>query len=278
MNEFRFVEPDFQMSFSDKLSRKDREVYQIRYKSWGDIDIYGWYARPSGKGNWPAVLEFPGHGGWMEPQMEYRDLAVLSLDIRGHGMSRGVVDPGFPGYLTCGIEQPETYIYRGAFMDSLRGVEFLRRRSEVNPLKIGVSGISQGGALALVTAALDGKVCFCTMDVPFLSDFVNYLEISDWPASEFNDYLRKNEAASLDNILQVLSYFDIKNHAPQVTVPVLMATGLMDSVCPPRTNFAVYNAIPSEKSYIAYPMGDHNSTVIDHRVTKKEWILKQLES
>jgi len=40
---------------------------------------------------------------------------------------------------------------------------------------------------------------------------------------------------------------------PRVKAKVLMGTGLMDSICPPSTQFAAYNKINSEKMLKIYP-------------------------
>ena len=38
-----------------------------------------------------------------------------------------------------------------------------------------------------------------------------------------------------------------------------MATGLMDTICPPSTQFAVYNKIKSKKEMVLYPDFGHES-------------------
>lgn len=38
-----------------------------------------------------------------------------------------------------------------------------------------------------------------------------------------------------------------------------MVTGLMDKVCPPSTQFAVYNNIKSKKEHIIYPDFGHEN-------------------
>ena len=37
----------------------------------------------------------------------------------------------------------------------------------------------------------------------------------------------------------------------------MMATGLMDTICPPSTQFAAYNKISSNKKHILYPDFGH---------------------
>jgi cephalosporin-C deacetylase-like acetyl esterase len=59
--------------------------------------------------------------------------------------------------------------------------------------------------------------------------------------------MNNHPEAKWDDVFKVLSYFDIKNLAPWISCPVIMAAGLQDETCPPHTNFAGYNQITSEK-------------------------------
>jgi cephalosporin-C deacetylase len=54
-----------------------------------------------------------------------------------------------------------------------------------------------------------------------------------------------------------LGYIDVQHLAPRITGEVLMLTGLMDTVCPPSTQFAAYNKITSKKNVIFYPDFGH---------------------
>ena len=72
-----------------------------------------------------------------------------------------------------------------------------------------------------------------------------------------------NEAAqekgmSQEDLLKVLSYFGMKNFSDRIKCPLIMGVGLQDDVCPVHTNFAGFNMVPSEKSWICYPKSKHN--------------------
>ena len=61
-----------------------------------------------------------------------------------------------------------------------------------------------------------------------------------------------------EDLHKTLSYFDVMNFTDKIECPVFMAIGLQDPVCPPHTNFAGYNHIRSEKSWVCYPEAGHN--------------------
>ncbi|MEY4906142.1 MAG: hypothetical protein RLZZ292_3957 [Bacteroidota bacterium] len=271
------VAPDYKIEKQINKCTVTHDVYLVEMRSLGNVRVHGWYAVPKKlKGRLPAILHVQGYSSSLEPDTRETDFVTFSLNIRGHGNSKDDVDPGFPGYLWSGVEQKETYIYRGAYMDCIRAIDFLVSRSEVNTEKIVVEGGSQGGALSYVTAALDQRVHYCLADVPFLSDFPNYFKLAKWPANEFEKYVSKTKA-DWQKIYGVLNYFDIKNFTPRITCPVLMGVGLLDETCPPAINFAAFNNLASkDKNYLLYPTSGHALSG-EHGVLKMQWLREKVK-
>ena len=54
-----------------------------------------------------------------------------------------------------------------------------------------------------------------------------------------------------------LGYIDVQFLCPRIKAEVFMAVSLMDTVCPPSTQFAAYNKIRSKKSMVLYPDFGH---------------------
>ena len=54
-----------------------------------------------------------------------------------------------------------------------------------------------------------------------------------------------------------LGYIDNQHLAPRIRAEVLMGTGLMDTICPPSTQFAAYNKISSPKNVSIFPDYGH---------------------
>jgi cephalosporin-C deacetylase len=268
------VAPDFKIELNEKLTTDRVEVFDVEMKSLQNVRVRGYYTRPIGKDRLPAILHVQGYSSVMTAFSLDNTVAAFFLNIRGHGNSRDDINPGFPGYLLTGIDRPESYIYRGAYMDCIRAIDFLCSRAEIDTSRIAVEGGSQGGALSIATTALDKRVKLCMADVPFLSDFKNYFEIASWPAGEFKSYISKT-GKKWEDLYAVLDYIDIKNMTPSITCPVIMGVGLYDDVCPPAINFAAYNNLKSEdKTYILYPQSGH-SLPGSHYEVKMEWMKKR---
>jgi cephalosporin-C deacetylase len=271
------VEPQFKLIRQDERCTDTREIYLLEMRSLGNILVRGWYMRPVKEGVYPAILHVQGYSSSLTPNNLYPgdDMVALALNIRGHGNSRDDVDPGFPGYLLYHLDDKELYIYRGAFMDCIRAVDFLYSRDEVDKSRIAVEGGSQGGALSFATAALDNKrIDLCVPHVPFLSDFRDYFKLVGWPAGEVMQFIAEHPDISEEEVYHTLSYFDIKNLAPWIKAPVLMSIGLKDETCPPHTNFAAYNQLTVPKQYIVYPEAGHGLPGAYEKV-KFDYIRKQ---
>lgn len=54
-----------------------------------------------------------------------------------------------------------------------------------------------------------------------------------------------------------LGYIDVQHLCSRIRAETLMAVGLMDTICPPSTQFAAYNKIPAKKSLKIYPDFGH---------------------
>ncbi len=271
------VDPQFKLIRQDKLCTATREIFLVEMRSLGNVLIRGWYMRPVKKGVYPAMLHLQGYGSAKGPQNLYQgdDMVSLALNIRGHGNSQDHINPGFIEYLQYNLNDKELYIYRGAYMDCLRAVDFLFSRSEVDTSRVAVEGGSQGGALSFATAALDNeRIDLCVPHIPFLSDFRDYFKVAGWPGGEIIQYFKDHPEIPENEFYKTLSYIDIKNLAPWIKAPVLMSVGLMDQVCPPHINFAAYNQLIVPKEYIVYPYAGHGLPG-EYYATMMDYIRKQ---
>jgi len=248
-----------------------RQVYEVTLLSAGGVRVRGWLEVPRAEGPHPCLIRVPGYGSSMWPlgsdlQGTGKDLVVFSFNPRGHGNSQDDVSGQPQDFWIRGLDSPDTYYYRGAYLDCVRAVDFVATRREVDSERIAVWGGSQGGGFALATAALDPRIDLCLADIPFLCDWVNYFQLSDWP--EMDGWIAASPERTWPRTLETLSYFDTLNLAERVRCPVLMGVGLQDLVCPPATSFAAFNRVSGEKTFHLYPDRAHG---LDDRHWSLAW-------
>ena len=249
-------------------STEEVDVYEVFYTSLDRVRIAGWYALPKQReGLLPGLLQVPGYN--MEPPVPKvwarKGYAAFSVAPRGKLRSNGQFNPGYPGLLTYGMVDRNTYSYRGFYMDACRGVEFLLGRGEVDSDRIGVTGHSQGGGLTVSTAALRPEIKAAAAGAPYLCGFMDAIELTDaYPYQEIADYLRVNPD-SRQQVEETLAYFDGINLAHRISCPIIVNVGLQDSTCPPETGYAMFNAVGSaDKRIYGYDGHGHDANNYQH--------------
>ena len=219
----------------------------------------------------PAVLQFHGYtgscGNWND-KLNYAaaGFVIAALDCRGQaGQSEdvgGVKGNTMHGQIIRGLEgDPDNMLMRNIFLDTVALAWTIMELPYVDETKVGVMGGSQGGGLSIACASLEPRIARAAVQFPFLSDYRRvwemdlaknaYEEISMY--FRFFDPLHERE----DAIFERLGYLDVHNLAPRIRGKVQMAITLLDNICPPSTQFAVYNNIQSEKEHYIYPDFGH---------------------
>lgn len=255
--ELAAVEPEYRLTLLEEHSDDIRKSYRVDMKSLGGEPISGLLVMPVAEGKYPAMISYMGYGSnvWYPNPSDNPQLIEFQLCIRNQAFNR---KPGEDDYwCTRGIGDKYKYYYRGAFADAVRAIDFVCSLPQTDTERIVANGESQGGALTLVAASLDHRLKAIAPSAPFLNDYKDYFTLVDWPGNWILQAAKERGIADED-LYKTLSYFDVKNFTDKIQCPVLMAIGLQDPVCPPHTNFAGYNHIKTEKSWICYPEAGHN--------------------
>ena len=257
LEELASVTPEYKLIPLKDHSNEVREAFRVEMKSFGGETISGLLMLPVAEGKYSAMISYMGYGSevWYPNPSDNPERIDFQLCIRNQAFNR------LPGekddWCTRGIESKETYYYRGAFADAVRAIDFIFSLDKTDAAQVFANGESQGGALTLVAASLDHRLKAIAPSAPFLNDYKDYFALVGWPGEPIIAAARA-KGMSEDEMYRVLSYFDVKNFTDKIECPVLMAIGLQDPVCPPHTNFAGYNHIKTEKSWICYPLAGHN--------------------
>jgi cephalosporin-C deacetylase len=263
------------------------DTYDVRFSGYGGHEIRGWLRVPANStGALPTIVDFQGYGGGRglahEPTLwPLAGYAQFFMDTRGQGSVWKVghtpdpepgSNPEHPGFMTRGINSPETYYYRRLFTDAVRAVEAAGVHDSVDASRIVVNGGSQGGGMALAVSSLVPGLAGVMADVPFLSNFERAIVITDNALyGEIAHYLSIHRDR-VQQVLNTLSYFDVAGLVRNSTAPALFSVGLMDDVCPPSTVFAAYNNYAGAKEISVYPFNNHEGGQSDHDRVKLDWL------
>ncbi len=188
----------------------------------------------------PAIVVFPGHGTMAQTaglkrsyqranalELARAGFVTMTMELRGFGRLDAI------GHLQLDAAARlvgRTW-YGMVVHDGLHAVDYLLTRKEVDPARIGATGIGSGGALTMYTAALDERI----------------------RAALVNSYLGKYVVTSLNerhcpcnDIPGILRYAEMGDVAALIGPrPVLFVNGLRDPSTSPtaRGSFAIVHQV-----------------------------------
>jgi cephalosporin-C deacetylase len=267
------------------------EVYDLTFSGFGGDSIRAWITKPPGDEPRPAVIEFIGYNGGRGMPGERLHWAAAGfvhvfMDTRGQGGGWGsggaTTDPhgtgsSFGGFMTRGIESPDTYFYRRVFTDGVLLVDVVADLPFVDAARVSVTGGSQGGGISLAVGALADGVAAVMPDVPFLCHFRRSVELTpEPPFTEIARYLGVHRDRDAQ-VFATLSYFDGVNFARRATAPGLFSVALMDEVVLPSSVFAAFNHYAHEDRAIeVYGFNDHDGGQLYQWYQQHAWLTARL--
>ena len=252
--------------------------------------MYGYlfYPKNAKAGAHPVVLCPPGAGikTIKEPLRSkyYAENGFIRLEVEIHGLDPRLSASTFNeiskafndangGYLSNGLEDKNRYYMKHVYLGLVRCIDLLTSLPEWDGKNVAVQGGSQGGALALITAALDKRVTQCVANHPALSDMAGYVEKGR--TGGYPHFCKYHQILQNKDCLNTMAYYDVVNFARYVKAPTYLTWGYNDNTCPPTTSYAVWNTLKCEKESLITPINEH-WTSDDTNYKQMEWIISHL--
>jgi cephalosporin-C deacetylase len=277
--ELNDTDPRPELAINPQLSTHHVECFDLWFRGVGGARIYAKYIRPktaptARNGKLPAVLQFHGYSGhtgdWFDKfGWPAEGFCYAAMDARGQGGrsedNGQVKGTTLRGHIVRGLDDPDPrkLAFRQIFLDTAQLARVIMSLPEVDSQRVGCFGLSQGGALSLACAALEPRIKRIAPVYPFLCDYQRVWEL-DYAREAYEElrlFFRFHDPRHerVKEIFTKLGYVDVQHLAPRIRAEVLMFTGLMDTICPPSSQFAAYNKITSKKDVVIYPDFTHEA-------------------
>ena len=256
--EYRIIKKEFK--------NKMAEYYEIYFKGIDGAEIYAKYICPAIEKKLPIVLEFHDYKesskGWHNLSRYIAiGYSVIAMDCRGQGGRSqdigGIKGPTVCGHVISGLDDNlEKMYYRKVYLDAYILSKIVEKLHKTDRSKMISFGKGQGAALALVVAALNKNIKKCSLQYPFLADFKRVynmdLDINAYEGIRY--YFKWCDPMHIreEDIFKKLGYIDIVNFAKKLDCELLVGTGLLDTICPPSTQYAVFNNADCKKKHLVF--------------------------
>jgi cephalosporin-C deacetylase-like acetyl esterase len=277
---------DARMTLLPERCTENVNVYHVNLQNYkAGTRLYGILCIPKKEGKYPALLQVPGAG--VRPyagDIANAEKGVITFQIGIHGVPvnmdvsvyNSLATGALAGYWNYNLDDKDRYYYKRVYLGCVRANDFLTSLPQYDGKHLAVMGGSQGGALSIVTAALDPRVKFLAVFYPALSDVTGYLKgrAGGWPHLFAQNNLAFNNTKEKIN---TAGYYDVVNFAKQLKVPGIYTLGFNDETCPPTSMFAAYNVIGAPKELFIVPETGH-WTFPEQRAQLNGWMISKLKS
>lgn len=250
------------------------DCFDLYFTGVGAARVYAKLLVPKGAEKSPAVVRFHGYAGnsgdWVN-HVAYAQsgFVVAALDSRGQGGKSedagSVKGNTYHGQIIRGLDDPDPdkLLTRALFLDAAQLARVVMDLPFVDENRVGATGGSQGGALTLACAALEPRIKRLAPTFPFMCDYrrVWEMDLAVGAYAELRDYFRLFDPQHKreEEIFTKLGYVDLQHLAHRIKGETLMSIGLMDTICPPSTQFAAYNKITAKKRFELWPDFGHEN-------------------
>ncbi len=238
-------------------------MMDVNYLSFGNQRVRGVLSVPRKRGKVPAVISFHDYHSRPETVKGFADhgIAHLAVELREHeqmeeqprvtaeGQPAGP-PPYFHKYGLTNLEKSYPY---ACFLDAIRSIDFIRLHKGVDPSRIGVLGHGFGAAMAIFASVQRDDVRALALERPGLIWMEGYLQESNSDAANEIRAMMGRSTHTKNKIKKALDYLDMLNWAEIIDKPVLVAAGLKDELNTPRSAFAFFNHMKTDKSMELFP-------------------------
>ena len=211
-------------SYKQGSIKVEEIYYQSRPYKGKPVRIFGYFCYPVNVEKLPAILISHGGGGtahlgrsvtWAK-----RGYAVLTIDLPGKGEQRAGSrstgpDMDVPTLLRTTPDPSYNYLVH-AVAAARNGITFLTQRSEVDPERIGMVGLSWGGVITLLTNGQDKR----------LKTAVNVFGAGYIP--EASTWQLRFDMMTKEELNDWYAYIDPKNFLKTQHAPIFFITGTND--------------------------------------------------
>ena len=208
--------------------------------------VFAYYGKPEGNGPFPAMVLVHGGGGKAFPDWvkhwTNRGYCAIAMDLSGNSPTGRLAD-GAPDqsdetkFKDFSMDNPREMWSYHAVADVIMAHNLIRSFPEVDPSRIGVTGISWGGYLTCIVAGVDDR--FAVAVPVYGCGFLH--QDSAWKQSRF-DKMTPEQSTRWVNA------FDPSQHVNSSKCPILFLNGTNDFAYPMGSYLQTFGLVTSPKT------------------------------
>ena len=265
-------------SRDDFYSQPEWDVYRLNYNTTGGHRLFAWLSVPKEADDpIPALLRMPDYASVHDiiyTSLRHRAV-VMNATHRGQRNADGLYRASYPGLLTDGIGDGESWMMLGAYADALRALDALLGQdiAEIGPVALWGAGL--GASLGLALASRRSRIGAVAADTPMPLGHPAALESGlGYPLGEIGDYLRAHPDRRAD-VERTLGLLAPLADAASVSAEVLLSAGRFDrGTCPLAFAEELADALPNGDLRLYDGAAEGGGHI--HAVARTAWLSERL--
>ena len=260
-------------------SQPEWDVYRLNYNTSGGYRLSAWMSVPKGgSGPYPALLRLPDYASVHD--IIYTPIrqraVVMNATHRGQRNSDGAYRASYPGLLTDGVGDGDSWVMLGAYADALRALDALLAQNIAEVGEVSLWGAGLGGSLALALASRRPRIGAVAADTPMPLGHPAALEPGlGYPLGEIGDYLRAHPDRRAD-VERTQGLLDPLGDAAGISAAVLLSAGRFDrGTCPVAFAEELAEALPNCDLRLYDGAAEGGGHI--HAVARVAWLSERLE-
>ncbi len=233
-------------------------VFMISYTSTDNCLIKGWLLIPQSGVIKRGFVIGHGYGGRdaADFHLPFKDAALLFPCFRGLALSAQPNISSDPyWHVLHNINQVDQYILGGCVEDIWLAASALLTLLPTLAGHLGYLGISFAGGIGALALAWDKRFARGHLNVPTFGNHPLRMRLAtQGSAHSLQQYYRNHKKSTLN----VLRFYDAALAAKRITIPMHCACAKFDPCVAPPGQFAIYNALPTEKQLFILDAGHYN--------------------
>lgn len=229
-------------------ANKGWQVHDFFYRSTDGAKIGGWMLLPATGVVERVVVVMHGYAGREEPDFHwcFENTALVFPCARGIGRSPHPPVSSDPmWHVLHDIQDRDRYVLGGCVDDVWLAVSAALRLFPQAVGRVGLIGVSFGGGIGAMALAWDRRIARAHFKVPSFGNQPLRLSLKTTGSGAA---VRSAHQSNREVVERTLAYYDAAVAARRIRVPVLFACAGFDPMVAPPGQFAIYNAVPGEKS------------------------------
>jgi len=249
-------------------------TYALGYTSTDGMKIRGWCLVPEGQSVERLCVVMHGYAGRDGPDynLPFANTALIFPCTRGISRSpHPRISPNPAWHVLHNIHDPRSYVLGGCVEDVWLAVSAGRQLFPQAEERVGLLGISFGGGIGVIALGFDPRIARAHFNVPSFGNQALRLTLDTTGSGAAVRAMHKHKPEVVE---KTLGYYDAASAARRIRVPVHFACALFDPMVAPPGQFAIYNAVRSEKNlyvltagHFEYPEQNAESTNLLHELT-----------